>query len=260
VLDDEFVRQHRSPPIERMMAILDELERNPAGMGLKRLAQNTGVTRSSVYRILNSLLAHDMVRQLENSDYVLGRRLLSLADNVTTSPHMGRIASTAYPHLESVSLTLGETSKVSVYDRGSVLVVAYAAGRKPYALHAQVGEHLPIHAGGASKVLLANLPEDEMNKHLARPLTRFTEFTLIEPDALREELRKVREQGWSRDHGEFNTSIKSYAAPIRDHRGEVAAAISIPFLAGRDEEYEALVQRVAIDTANNIGESLAAQF
>ncbi len=260
MLDDELVRQNRSPPIERMMAILGELERNPGGIGLKRLAQKTGVTRSSVYRILNSLLAHEMVRRLDNSDYVLGRRLLALADNVTTSPHIGRIAGAAHLHLESVSLSLGETSKVSVYDRGAVLVVAFAPGRKPHALHAQLGEHLPIHAGGASKVLLANLPDDEVDKLLSRPLTRFTDLTLIEPEALRRELGLVREQGWSRDHGEFNTSIKSYGAPIRDHTGEVVSAISIPFLAGRDDEYEALVKRTAIETARNISEALGARF
>src|SRR5690606_10043780 len=66
--DDEMLRQHRSAPVERMMALLSALERQPEGMGLRRLAQSAGVTRSTAYRMLNSLLAHEVVRQLDNSN------------------------------------------------------------------------------------------------------------------------------------------------------------------------------------------------
>lgn len=254
--DDEMLRQHRSAPVERMMALLSALERQPEGMGLRRLAQSAGVTRSTAYRMLNSLLAHEVVRQLDNSNYVLGRRLLGLADKVTTSPNLGLIAAAALPHLEAAAVSLGETAKVSIYDRRSVLVVAFVAGRKPYALHAQVGEHLPIHAGGASKVLLANLPPEEVDALLVAPLTRFTEHTLVDPAALRAELARVRDQGWARDHGEFSVSVNSYAAPVIDDAGAVIAAVSIPFVPGRDDSYEALVKRTALDTAANISSSL----
>ena len=250
--DEEIARQNRNPAIERMMAILSELERRPNGLGLKRLAESTGVTRSTVYRILNSLVAHDMVRQLDNSDYVLGSRLLSLADAVTVSSLSSTVAITAQPHLDSLSFSLGETCKASVYDRGFVVVVAVAPGRKAHALHAQVGEYLPIHAGGASKVLLANLPAPEVDRLLERTLTRYTEQTICNQDELRRELEQVRDQGWARDHGEFNISINSYAAPIRNRADEVVAAISVPFLAGRDAAYESIVLDAALATAQKV--------
>lgn len=255
MLGSELDEQNRNPAIERMMAILQELERAPNGLGLKRLVEQSGVTRSTVYRILNSLTAHGLVRQLENSDYVLGSRLLSLADGVGM-PSGGRIAKAAQPHLDFVARSLGETAKVSIYDRGHVVVVAVAAGTKRHALRARVGEQLPIHAGGSSKALFAFLPEAERLRIYSRPLTQYNERTLIEQEALEEELSRVREQGWARDHGEFTAAVNSYAAPIRDRSGDVVAAVSIPFVAGRDAEYEQLVRATALATADRIGMGL----
>ena len=257
VPDDDIVQQHRNPAIERMMAILVELEKNPGGLGLKSLVERTGVTRSTVYRILNSLEAHEFVRQIDDARYVLGSRLLSLADGVTTAHDSREIAKTAQPHLDALAARLGESCKVSVYDRGFVLVIATAAGNTPHSLHAPVGLHLPIHAGAGSKVLLAHLPEPEKSAILARALKKFTDMTLVEPAALRAELDKVRAQGWSRDHGEFSIAVNAYGAPILNRDGEVVGALSVPFLAGRDPDYEARVREAALATAVAIGADIS---
>lgn len=251
----EGALQNRNPAIERMAAILSELAKTQGGLGLKELSTRADVTRSSAYRILNSLLAHGYVRQLESSLYILGPQLLELADGVAM-PSGGRVARAAQPHLEIISRSLGETSKVSIYDRGHVVVVAVAPGNQGHALHARVGEQLPIHAGGGSKSLLAYLPQDVRERIYSRPLTQFNERTLIEPEALETELARIRDQGWSRDHGEFSASVNSYGAPIRDRSGQVVAAISIPFLAGRDAEYELLVRTTVVEAARRIGNDL----
>ncbi|BCP52107.1 IclR family transcriptional regulator [Kaistia sp. 32K] len=254
--DDEEGLQNRNPAIERMMAILTELEKTPSGLSLKRLAERTGVTRSTVYRILNSLEAHDMVRQVDRAQYVLGARLLSLADGVTSTPVSREIAEKAQPHLDRLAATFGESCKVSVYDRGFVLVIAAATGHNPYALHAAIGQHLPIHAGAGSKVLLAHQPEAEIEAVLSHELKRYTVLTFVDPEALRAELALVRARGWSRDGGEFAVSVNAYGAPIVNLSGQVVAAISIPFLVGQDAEYEDKVRNIAMTTAIAIGSDL----
>ena len=254
--EDEAASLHRNPAVDRMMAMLGELEKVPAGLTLKGLAERTGVTRSTVYRILNSLEAHGMVRQVDGARFVLGARLLSLASGVIAPP-IGRIvAERAQPHLDRLAITLGESGKVSVYDRGSVLVVAAASGHNAYALHAAVGQHLPIHAGAGSKVLLASLPPEEVEKVLSGELKRFTDLTIVDPAALRAEIERVRTRGWSRDGGEFAVSVNAYGAPIIDASGAVVAALSVPFLAGRDADYEERVRIVAVTTAIAIGGDL----
>lgn len=254
--EDEEPLHNRNPAVERMMAMLAELEKAPAGLTLKRLAERTGVTRSTVYRILNSLEAHGMVRQVDGARFILGARLLSLASRVTPTPLGRDIAEKAQPHLDRLAMTLGESSKVSVYDRGVVLVVAAASGHNAYALHAAIGQHLPIHAGAGSKVLLASLPPGEIDRVLSGELKRFTDRTFIDPSALRAELELVRTRGWSRDGGEFAVSVNAYGAPIIDPSGQVVAALSVPFLAGRDADYEEKVRIIAVTTAIAIGGDL----
>ncbi|BCP55256.1 IclR family transcriptional regulator [Kaistia sp. 32K] len=254
--EDEETLHNRSSAVERMVAILAELEKAPAGVPLKVIAERTGVTRSTVYRIMNSLVAHGMVRQVQGARFILGSRLLSLANGVL-SPLIDRvIAERAQSRLNRLAATLGESCMVSVYNRSLVQVVAAASGSKPYALHAAVGQSLPIHAGAGSKILLANLPTEEVERILSGELKRFTTMTHVEPDALRAELALVRSRGWSRDGGEFAIQVNAYGAPIIDSSGRVVAAISVPFLAGRDAAYEERVRIVAITTATAIGASL----
>ncbi|MDT1062245.1 IclR family transcriptional regulator [Paracoccus sp. CPCC 101403] len=239
-----------------MMAILTEIERQPNGLPLGRVAEAAGVTRSTAYRILNSLLAHDMLRQLDNSHFVLGSRLLSLADSVTVGALGTRVAAAAQPVIDEVSRTLGETVKVSVCDRGQIVVVAVSLGRKARALQAQLGEHLPIHAGAGSKVLLAHLSREEMERVLGSKLPTYTERTLSDPGELLSELEKVRQQGWSKDPGEFDLSVRAYAAPIRNRQGLVVAALSIPFFADVSQDYEAALLDAAQTAAQRISDML----
>ncbi|WP_134682316.1 IclR family transcriptional regulator [Paracoccus ravus] len=254
--DESELSANRNPAIEKMMAILTEIERQPNGLPLGRVAEAAGVTRSTAYRILNSLLAHDMLRQLDNAHFVLGSRLLSLADSVTVGALGTRVANAAQPIIDEVSRTIGETVKVSVCDRGQVVVVAISLGRKARALQAQLGEHLPIHAGAGSKVLLAHSSRDEIDRVLGSKLPTYTERTLSDPQELLTELDQIRQQGWSIDPGEFDLSIRACAAPIRNRQGQVTAALSIPFFADISQEYEASLLNAAQAAARHISEIL----
>ncbi len=247
----------RNPAIERMMAILGVLEREPGGLGLKRLTDMTGVTRSTVYRILNSLMAHDMVRQLPNSDYVLGPRLLALANNVSADRLGAVIALKAQPYLDGIAQLVGETAKVSIYDRGLVLVVAVSIGSDAFSIHSHVGSHLPVHAGGASKLLLAYLNSDLIENHLSKGLPKYTEQTVMNADEIRAELELIRKNGWAQDRGEFSNSVCSFAAPIYGPSGDVVAALSVPFLIGQGEDFETRIRETVVKTATEIGTALS---
>jgi DNA-binding IclR family transcriptional regulator len=244
--------RYRSPAVERTMDILHCLEGRIQGANLNEIAARTAVARSTVYRILNSLEAHGMVRR-HNGHYLLGPRLLRLAARVTIPPGGIDLAAIALPHLERLARRTGETSKVSVYDRGSVLVLAGVPGSGEHALHITIGQHLPIHAGAASKMLLAYQPEDERDRILAAPLKAFTERTIIDPAGLRRELRKVRRQGWSHDPGEFSISVRAFGAPILDPNADLLGALSIPYLAGRSRAFDKEMQQATIEGAIAIG-------
>jgi DNA-binding IclR family transcriptional regulator len=226
--------RHRIPVIDRMMEVLGQLEHRDGGATIRELVAQLQLPRTTVYRILNSLQLHDMVRRDEGGAYHLGRRLLGLASHVAAAASPLDLVAFATPVLEALSRELGEGTKLSIIDAEGVLVLAAAPGRRPYALSVSPGQRGPVHAGAASKLLLAHLPEPEIARWLARPLVALTPKSITDPRRLHTELARIRRLGWAQDKGENGPSILAYAAPVVDAAGEVVAAVSVPFLQGTE--------------------------
>ncbi len=89
------------------------------------------------------------------------------------------------------------------------------------------GSRLPMHAVSSGQVMLAFRAPAAIERYLEGPLERFTELTVVDPDALRERLRGVRRDGYAWAREEFDRGISSVAAPIADASGEVVAAVHL---------------------------------
>jgi DNA-binding IclR family transcriptional regulator len=238
--------------IDRMMDVLGQLERREAGLTIRDLVSQLHLPRTTIYRILNTLQMHDMVHRDENGAYQLGRRLLGLASHVATGASEVDLVAVAQPILDKLAHDLGEGVKLSVLDKNAVLVLAAAQGKREYALTVAPGQRMEPHAGAASKLLLAYLPEPELETHLEKPLVAFTGKTLTDPRRLKSELIRLRRQGWSQDKGETVPSIYAFAAPVYDTRDQMVAALSVPFLAGTEPSRTEEIRLATIATARTL--------
>jgi DNA-binding IclR family transcriptional regulator len=248
--------QHTIPAIDRMMGVLSALEEQPDGASITALTAALALPRSAVYRILNTLEAHDVVQRHGAGSYRLGQRLRTLAAHVPSGPTQLDLAALAQPFLDKVAASAGHSVKLSVLDDEGVRVLAAAQGRRPYALVVTPGQQMPINAGAAGKLLFAFEPPEKQAEWLSRPLAAFTSRTLTDPKRLKAEAARVRRQGWSQDRGESAPSIYAYAAPIRDHGGRVLAALSIPFLHGTESEQVKDIRLAVIRMADEISKAL----
>ena len=115
---------------------------------------------------------------------------------------------------------------------------------------------MPIHAGAASKLLLAYLDADELEMWLSKPLIGFTSKTITDPKRLRSELQRIRRLGWAQDKGENAPSIHAYAAPVFTKSGKMVAALSIPFLSGTEATRMEVIRMAAIDAAAAISRAM----
>lgn len=245
------------PVIDRMMEIFAALEQRDEGVSITELTDLLKLPRTTVYRILNTLTRHRMVRRSDAGKYRLGTRLVQLADHVEDTGSEA-LASRAQPYLDRLAEILGEGVKLSVVDPQGVLVLATAQGRREYALTVRKGQRIPIHVGAAGKLLLAHLSEAERETWIGVPeLHQFTPRTIVDRYKMDEELAKILHDGWARDLGEHSTSINAVAAPVLEASGRVIGVISVPFLAGQSEERVEEIRRAVIDAAGALSAELA---
>ena len=248
--------KHTIPVIDRMMLVLGALEKQPDGLTIRQLSDNLALPRTSVYRILNTLHAHNVVRRDNDGSYHLGGRLLRMASHVATNLHEVDLVAHGQPFLDRLAAETGEGVKLSVIVENGVLVLAAAAGRREYALTVVPGQRIPIHAGAAGKLLLAYLPADEQTRLLQAPLEAYTKTTITDPRRLKAELARIRRQGWAQDKGESSLSIEAFAAPVFARDGRMIAALSIPFLAGAADRRLREMRDAAISHANAMTASM----
>ena len=248
--------RHTIPVIDRMMDLLAVLEERP-GASITVLTAALGLPRTTVYRIVNTLQVHAMVRRDGGGGYWLGRRLVSLAAQAVDEGDAA-IADVAQPFLDKVASDLGNSVKLSVLDAEGVLVVAVAQGKRDYALTVTVGQRMPIHAGAAGKLLFAHAPREQQELWLSRPLNVFTSRTITEPKRLLAEASRIRRVGWAEGRGGSAPSLFAFAAPVWDRGGKVAAALSLPFILGTEAGRVEALKTATIDTAWQISAALQA--
>jgi DNA-binding IclR family transcriptional regulator len=244
--------RHRIPVIDRMVEILDVLAHRSDGVTISELVGAVGVPRTTVYRILNTLQDHGLIRRAISGNYSLGPKLLHLASQVSGGDPGYDLASIATPHLERLSAALGEAAKLSVVEDGLVLVLAAVQDKRAYALAVKSGERMPLHVGAAGKVLLAHLTEDLAAAALSRDAARFTPTTIADHKQLADELALIRRQGWAEDRGEFMPGIQAFAAPVIQQNGGTVGAVSVPYLAGASQKRQAEILKAVIAAARDV--------
>ncbi len=224
---------HGIPAIDRAVDVLDCLASRSAPMSIREITDATGLVRTTVYRSLNTLCARGLALQVSEKTYTLGPHLLKLARAV---PQGLDLVAIARGTLDELAMALGTSVKLSIVDGSDALVVATAEGPGAYSITTQIGRRFPLHAGGASKLLLAYLPPERRRAYLAGPLRSFTARTLTNSAALERECGRIRETGLAFDNGEHSEGVCAIAAPVKDSNGDFIAAISVPYAAGVGEQ------------------------
>lgn len=195
-------------------------------LGVSELSRRLGLGKSTVHRILTTLVAEGLVEQdPRTGGYRLGIVMFELGQAVRV--HMDLHAAVG-PVLTELRTQTGESSQVGVLDGHEVVYVDRMESAHSLRLFTDTGRRVPVHCTSSGKVLLAYLPEARRQAVLREaPLAELTPHTITSRSRLSAELERVRRRGWAEAVNEREIGIASIAAPIRDISGEVVAAISI---------------------------------
>lgn len=205
----------------RAISVLKALGRSPSAYGVTELGSRTGLSKATVFRLLGALENEGLVaRDAANGAYRLGPELILLGTSALSTTDLRALA-----HQELLRLTeeCGETSTLEILAGNDVLVIDEVQGRFLFSATPELGRRWPIHATSTGKLLLAF---SEPRRPLPR-LPRYAARTITTRSALERELARVREHGYAIAVDELESGLVAMAAPIRNHVGCVAAAISI---------------------------------
>ena len=213
----------RVQSISRAFAVLDGLAAGPAGV--TELARLTGLPKSTVARLLDTMQAEDAVQHVPgDARYRLGPRIVSLAAGL--HDRRGLVA-TAHPTLVELAERTGEAAGLSVPDGPMVHYVDQVDSPNPVQVRDWTGTRIPMHAVSSGQVFLAFMPAPALARMLATPREAFTSRTITEAGSLLERLREVRRDGCAWVREEYAEGITSIAAPIAAADGEVVAAVHV---------------------------------
>lgn len=211
--------------IQRAVAILRSFTEAEPELRVTELSRRLDLHKSTVSRILGTLEQEGLVsHNPESGKYRLGLALISLAGVA-----LGRldVRGVAQPHLNQLVEISQETVNVTILDGQECVNVERAASPRPIRYVGWIGRRTPLHCTAAGKVLLSHLTPAQRSARLPRPLMRYTPETIVDEAALTASLHQVRRQGYAIVHEEFEEGFSAVAAPVFDHAGRVAGAISI---------------------------------
>lgn len=207
-----------------MLAVLACFSVRKPSWTLTELSRALELGKSTVFRILATLEAHAfLVRDEGTGEYRPAMRMWEIGAAALVMNGLNEASKRFLPRL---SERTGETAYCSVLDGRDVVHVDVFLTRHPIRLHANIGDRFPAHAVAGGKVLLSSLPGAAVDTYIAGGLPSFTEQTLTDPELFRQELAVIRQQGFALNRGERQSYVIGAAAPVRDHTGQVIAAIS----------------------------------
>ena len=211
--------------LDRAFDILEELATARGALGLSELASRTKMSKSTVFRILHTMLHRGYVEKTLDGSYAIGPKMFD-----TLSYHINslELQAEAKPYLAALKRTLGLTAHLGILDGAFVSYIekeAYDLGEEAYT---SVGYRSPAYCSSMGKCLLACLSSDELEEVLyGYDFRAHTPNTFTGKAAFIKYLHLVRKQGWAMDDEEYEIGHCCIAAPVFDYRGDAIAAVGV---------------------------------
>lgn len=210
--------------IERAMAILEAMGRAGRPLSVKEISALVSLPRPTVYRILGTLGGYGAVAATDGG-FVIGSRILWLA---AQRLEQTELRAAGRSHVLDLRDDTGLTVHVGVLEQGQVVYIEKAEPPGPFRMASAIGRIMPAHCTSLGKAMLACMPPVAVHGILRTVgMPRRTPKTITDPRRMLVELAATRGRGYAVDNIENEEGIRCVGAPIFDHRGAVAGAISL---------------------------------
>ncbi len=243
---DNSTKKYQVHSLERGLDLIEILAQGDTDQSLTDLCKKAGFNMTTAHRIMNALQSRGYVRKMPSSKkYRLSYKVFELGALATKNLSLAREAD---PILRELADQANLTTFLLIVDNREALCLRRID--RPDVIQIIVvneGGRMALHTGAAPRVLLAHLPEVEIDEIIEeKKLVQLTDKTITDPELAKTELKKIREQGYVLSIGDVVEGVFAIGCPIRNGNGEVVAAISISgiFSQFNEAKLNDLIQKV----------------
>ena len=213
-------------PVENALDIIELFLKYNKELGVSELAKLTGLNISTAHHLASILVSRGYLKQKQRrGPYSLGFKYLEFSSAIRS--HL-QLRDVAYPVLEKLSITVGESTNLAIMDSKEVVYVECIESNQNLRTFTKLGNRVPLYATGVGKIFLANMNIDDLNEYInSVELSRRTDSTIVDAKELKEQLADILKQGYAIDNEEMEIGIRCIASAIRNWEGRIVAAMSI---------------------------------
>ncbi len=232
--------------LEKGLLILHAIAGMSDGARVKGISEAIGGSISNLTLYLDSLVNAGFVRKdAAAGKYYLSHKIVDLARKAEQSQY-SLLKQVAMPELERLSADFNENVLLAAMDGHDMHFIVRLQSKRSVQVLPNADIHYPPHVTAAGKAILAFLPDAARERYLDDALYHhFTEKSLVNPHALRQQLRSIREQGYAVNYGEYESEIMAVASPVLMKGGSIASVVvQFPSFRYREEALPAFGERI----------------
>ena len=212
--------------VERTLKILEVLSDYSDGLGITELSDKVNLHKSTVFRLLSTLINRGYVTQdLESSKYKITFKLFELGSKKVDKLDLLK---SSKPYTRMLMESVNEVVHLIIRDEAEIVYIDKVEANNTISMASRIGKRNPMYCTATGKAILAFLPEEEVLKVWnSSKIVKMTGNTITDFILFKKELHNIRQNGYAVDDVENELGVRCVAAPIFDFKGDIAAAISV---------------------------------
>jgi len=245
--------------LERALKILCSFDFDKREQTLTELAHSLGLPKSTAHRLVSTLADYHFLQYDQASQrYCLGLRIFGLGSVANQSLSLKRLVGSFLTELHT---KLNKTVALAVLRDDEVVYIDKREDWRHPVKSTEMGRHRPPHFGMFGQLLMAYLPEEEIDRILKKsPLIAYTKKTIANKAEFKTRLNAIRKQGYVIDDGQVFDGVTGIAAPIKDSSGKVVGGIGVSLItAAEDKAGVKKIIKELVETTEAVSDHLKAQ-
>lgn len=212
--------------VDRALSILEVLSDYNEGLGVTEISDRIGLHKSTVHRLLGTLIYRGYVTQdSESNKYKITLKLFELGNKKVEDMD---ILTVSKPYTKELMEKVNEVVHFVIREGNNIVYIDKVEADNTIRMASTIGRRSPLYCTAVGKAILAQLSDKEVEKIWnSSKIEKFTEFTITDLKEMKEELEKVRQKGYAIDNEENELGVRCAGAPVFNRFGKVEGAISI---------------------------------